>query len=153
MRKRYVFGLIGVAAAAFAGVAIAQSQLIDARKQAMQGLGRAMAAVVPMMRAENQQPWNQQAAVQSMTALRDTGPNIPGLFPQGSGPAAGVTTRALPAIWERRADFETAARNLGTVGGELLALAQANNEAGFRAAWGRAGQACGACHTPFRAPQ
>jgi cytochrome c556 len=88
-----------------------------------------------------------------MTALRDAGPAIPGLFPQGTGPGPGVQTRALAAIWERRTDFDNSARNLGTVGGELLALAQANNEAGFRAAWGRAGQACGACHTPFRAPQ
>jgi cytochrome c556 len=153
MNKRFAILLLGVAAIAFAGVAIAQSPLIDQRKQGMQGLGRSVAAVVPMMRAENQQPWNAQAAAAAMTTVRDTAGRIPAWFPPGSGPAQGVQTRALPAIWENKPVFDTFARNLGTIAGELLASAQANNEAAFRSNWARLGQACGACHTPYRAPQ
>jgi cytochrome c556 len=153
MNKRFTIGLLSMAVIALAGAAIAQSPLIDQRKQGMQGLGRALGAVVPMMRSENQQPWNAQAAAAAMTTVRDAAGRIPGWFPAGTGPAQGVQTRALPAIWENKPVFDTFARNMGIIAGELLAFAQAGNEAAFRSNWARMGQACGACHTPYRAPQ
>jgi cytochrome c556 len=157
MRKRVrVAVVVGALAAAVGGAIIAEAQTgaaqaVQARKDLMRMNGRAIASMLPIMR--NEQPWNQQTAIQAATSLRDDGTQIPTLFPPGSGPQAGIETGALPAIWERRTEFEALAGQLRQVGETLLAAAQANDEQAFRAGFPAAGRACGGCHTAFRAPQ
>ena len=157
MRKSVrVAVVVGALVAAAGGAIIAEAQTgaaqaVAARKDVMRAQGRAVASLQPILR--NEQPWNQQAAVAAMTTLQQTSAQIPALFPEGSGPQAGIETRALPAIWQNRQAFEAAASGLNTAATQLLQLAQANQEAAFRAAFPTIGQACGTCHTPFRAPQ
>jgi cytochrome c556 len=137
--------------AAGAGLAVAQGNIIADRQQAMKGLGAAMGSVGPFIR--NEQPFNQQTAVNAMTTVRETASKMSGWFPPGSGPAPGVTTRALPAIFTNKADFDQKAQGAMTAAANALLAAQSGNADSFRAAFGAVGQSCGACHTPYRAPQ
>jgi cytochrome c556 len=133
---------------AFSLVAEAQAPApqIEQRQNAMKGMGGANRVLTPIVRGE--QPWNQAAVVQQLTTVNNTAKAIPTLFPDNAQGG-----NALPSIWQNKADFEAKAKNLETVSANLLQLAQANNEAGFKAAVGQLGGACGGCHTPYRKPQ
>ena len=150
---RIRFGLTAVAVAALAGgIAIAQAQsgaagAITARQDQMKAQGGAMRTLTPIVRGE--QPWNQQAAVQAATTLNNSAKTIPAHFPQGSGAEAGKTD-ALPAIWQNWSDFEAKAKALETESGKLLQLAQAGDEAGFKAQFPAVGRTCGGCHETYR---
>jgi cytochrome c556 len=78
---------------------------------------------------------------------------IPTMFPKGSDAKAGKTA-ALPAVWDKAADFQKAAQ---TMGGEAAALAdalKAGDPQKAAAQWGQLAKAgCGGCHDTFRAKQ
>jgi cytochrome c556 len=135
------------------GVAIAQSPAaaIEQRQAAMKQNGGAMKALVPIARGDA--PWNQTTAIQALDTLKKVGDGTPALFPRGSGPEAGVKTAALPAIWEKWAEFQAAAKAQSDAADNLLKLARANDEAGFKAGFAAMGRSCGGCHEPFRAKQ
>jgi len=135
------------------GVAIAQSPAaaIEKRQAAMKQNGAAMKALVPMARGEA--AWNQATAVQALDTLKKDADATPGLFPRGSGAEAGTKTAALPAIWEKWPEFQAAAKTMSDTADNLLKLARANDEAGFKAGFAAMGRACGGCHEPFRAKQ
>jgi len=78
---------------------------------------------------------------------------MPALFPMASGPESGITTRALPAIWQNKADFDAIAGSLVREADKLMAALQANDKAGATAAFAATTAQCGACHRPYRAPQ
>lgn len=83
--------------------------------------------------------------------LATTAKQIPALFPEGSLEPS--KSAAKPEIWEKRAEFDAAAKNLETLSLQLRDAARANDAAKTQALvkdFGR--QACGTCHTPFRVP-
>jgi len=156
MRKSVrVAVVVGALAAAVGGAIIAEAQT-GARKRrraqgrdALAGPRRGRAAADPAQRAAVEPADRGHGDDHPAADLSAD----PALFPEGSGAGPGIETRALPAIWQNRQAFEAAAAGLNTAAGQLLQLAQANQEAAFRAAFPSIGQACGTCHTPFRAPQ
>ena len=83
--------------------------------------------------------------------LASTAKQIPTLFPEGSlNPAKSA---AKPEIWQKRAEFDAAAKNLETWSVRLRDASKANNTEQTQALvkdFGR--QACGTCHQPFRVP-
>ncbi|MSO77765.1 MAG: cytochrome c [Alphaproteobacteria bacterium] len=73
-------------------------------------------------------------------------------FPAGTAqPGPGAETKALPAIWEKQADFKKAADDLGVAVAALAASAKTGDAKAIEAAQGEVGKACGGCHRPFRA--
>ena len=78
---------------------------------------------------------------------------MPALFPTGSGTESGVKTRALPAIWENRSDFDANAGILGRAADKLEMALKANDKAATTVAFAAMTGQCGACHRPYRAPQ
>jgi len=155
--KRTMAALVLVMTSAAAIVAQAQgdiAQSVRARQALMEENTRLLSRVLgPMMRAENPTPWNQQTVVEAMTTIRDGAARVPALFPPGSGPEAGIETYALPSIWQRKPEFDAFAQALNARASALLALAQANNEAGFRQGFATFyRETCVACHVPFGAP-
>lgn len=148
LRFGLVMGLAVVAGAA----AIAEAQTnaaasITARQEAMKANGGAMRALTPIVRGE--QPWNQETAVRAAATLVNTAKAVPGVFPQGSGPEAGKTD-ALPTIWQNWADFQNKSRVFEAEAAKLLQLAQAGDEAGFKAQFPNVGRTCGGCHENYR---
>ena len=130
---------------AFGAAAQAPAEIAQ-RQEVMKGNGAGMRALTPIVRGEA--PWNAQAAGQAAASIQAGAQRAKSLFPAGSiGQSA-----ALPAIWERKAEFDAIFDRQIAAAGELVRLAAANNEAGFKAAFPALGQTCGACHTPFRRP-
>lgn len=74
-------------------------------------------------------------------------------FPRGSGPEAGIRTRALPLIWSDRAAFTRAGAGLVVAARNLQAAARSGDVAAIRAAAPAVGRACSGCHEDFRAPE
>ncbi len=79
---------------------------------------------------------------------------IPGLFTKGTSLRdAPGKTRAKPAIWVKRSDFEAAAAKLKSAGGKLATVAASGDTAAIKVAAGAMGKACGSCHKQFRGPK
>ena len=74
---------------------------------------------------------------------------IPTLFPAGT--EKGHDTKALPAVWSNPADFAKDASNLTEAAEKLVALADANDKAGFATQFVAMGRTCGACHREYKA--
>lgn len=74
---------------------------------------------------------------------------FPSQFPPGS--ETGHNTRALPAVWSDRADFEKAANNAVEALTKLAELAKAGDTDAVAAQVKTIGDACAACHRTYRA--
>lgn len=86
-------------------------------------------------------------AIQANAKLIDTlAPQVPGWFPAGSG----TGTEALPAIWEKPAEFSKAAADFATAAHALQAAATAGDVAQITTAATSLGGTCKACHSKFR---
>jgi cytochrome c556 len=140
-----VIALLGIAGVAYAQMAPAQ---IMARQEAMKGQGAAAGALTKMVRGET--PWDKQAAVTALTTINSTAKKIPALFKESVMAPAGVKNDALPAIWTNKADFDAKAKALEEASGKVLVLAQAGNEAEFKAQMPTVGRSCGGCHETYR---
>jgi len=125
----------------------AQAPEIAARQELMKANGGAMRVLVPMMRGEA--PWNAAAAGQAAASVQRDAERAAALF---ATPATAASSASLPAIWERKAEFDAMFGRQREVAGNLVRLASAGDEAGFKSAFPALGQTCGACHTPFRKP-
>lgn len=86
----------------------------------------------------------------SATSIQTDAGEIVGLFPKGSGKESGEKTEALPAIWDKPAEFKAAADRLATAAGKLKAAADARDAAAAKLAMGEIGGACKGCHDTFR---
>jgi cytochrome c556 len=83
--------------------------------------------------------------------LAATAKQIPALFPEGSLDPA--KSAAKPEIWQKRVEFDAAAKNLETWSVRLAAASKANNTTETQAVMKEFGKmACGSCHGPFRVP-
>jgi len=59
-------------------------------------------------------------------------------------------TKALPAVWEKPADFEQRRTSFIEASDRLIAAAAARNEADARSAYAEVQDSCKACHRDFR---
>jgi cytochrome c556 len=73
------------------------------------------------------------------------------MFPGGTGPASGLKTDALPAIWAQRTTFDGHAKKLIAEADKLVAVAGSGNAAAVGAQFKAVGGTCGGCHKQFRA--
>jgi cytochrome c556 len=121
-------------------------QAIEKRKALMKEQGAAWRSIQDKAKA------GQVAAIApDAEKLATTSKEIPGLFPEGS--LAPDKSAAKPEIWQKRAEFDAAAKNLETWSVRLRDASKANNTDQTQAIvkdFGR--QACGTCHQPFRVP-
>ncbi|MCI0546684.1 MAG: cytochrome c [Candidatus Rokubacteria bacterium] len=75
---------------------------------------------------------------------------IPGMFPPGSMTS---DSKAKPDIWEKRSEFDAAAKNFQAQAEKLRDAARSKDAAATQAVAKDFGRlACGGCHTPFRVP-
>jgi len=144
-----VGGLALVVAAGCASMGekkLTTAEAIDARKQLMKDQGAAWKNVQDKAKA------GQIAAiVPDAEKLASTSKEISKLFPEGSLDPA--KSSAKPEIWQKRAEFDAAAKNLETWSVKLRDTAKTGNADATNAVvkdFGR--QACGTCHQPFRVP-
>ena len=78
------------------------------------------------------------------------GHSIAGLFPDGS---ESPDSRALPALWANKADFQAKANAFGDASARLAELAKAGDTAGFAAQAAIVARGCDSCHSLYRAEE
>lgn len=144
MRKLLLLSVL-TAVTATAALASPASQAIAQRQAGYKEIGKSMRAAKQALdkgdAAAVRGPASQIAALSA---------RAPRWFPAGSGPEAGKT-QAKPVIWQQRADFDLKMRNLRIAARAFQATAAGGDLNAMKAAHGRLGQTCGACHDVYRA--
>jgi cytochrome c556 len=141
--RRAVVAALGVLVASGLGVLAQSGDPITQRQNLMKNNQEQMRALTGM--ARGQTPFNAATAQAAFQRLEQNAQQIPALFPAGSHQGK---TAALPAIWERKADFDAHAAKLRQ--DARAAQSAVTDQAGLQAALQRVGQNCGGCHEPYR---
>ena len=128
-----------------ATVVFAQSAAIGQRQENFKQMGGAMKEPGGMMKGGAFDLAKVQA---SLKVLAEVPPKQKDLFPDDS--KAGGNTEALPAIWEKKADFTARFDKLAA--DATAAAAAIKDEASFKAEWPKIGANCGGCHKEYRKP-
>ena len=137
---------LAVVLSAFAaGAVFAQADVIQARKDGMKAAAGGMGTLVKMVRGES--PFDAAAAQAVFKAHADGAAKFVTLFPDNS--KTGGDTAALPAIWEKKADFEAASKKWGAAA--TAAAASVTSLDALKAVMAEYPKNCGGCHEPFRA--
>jgi cytochrome c556 len=135
-------------AAVTAGVTavMAQSDPVSQRKALMKENGQHAAAVGKMVKGD--EPFDVVKVNAAFAQWTETAAKLPSLFPEA--PKAGEETRALPKIWESKADFDAKIAAFATAVADNKDKAKTLEE--LKVAMGGVGKACGGCHEPYRRP-
>lgn len=150
--KRVMFGGLAAALLLLAGlpepaVAHEAKMAIAARQAVMKSMGAHLGGIKGAMKAGNG-----KAVAMHAGAVNGLSKILVGFFPKGSGPEAGVKTRALPAIWQDRATFEKRPGVLEAESAKLAQVAKGGDMKAIGAQLGAMGKnGCGGCHSKFRA--
>jgi cytochrome c556 len=136
--------LAGIVAAGLAGASLAQGMLsgddaIVARKDIMRSNGAIMRTAANMTGAD---------AITVGQTLHDNFTRAADLFPADS---ASGDTKALSAIWDNPDGFESALNAAIAASADILAAAEAGDTDAYTSALRTLGQACGSCHSTYRA--
>ncbi|QIB35404.1 c-type cytochrome [Ancylobacter pratisalsi] len=143
MSRRLAFAVTTLSLVALATTAVvAQSDVVKQREALMKEYGKATKAAGGMLRGAA--PFD-LATVQATLALYvKNAKELKPLFPEGSGEG----TDALPAIWEKKAEFDGLLDKLATDAD--AARATITDEASFKANFPTVIRTCGTCHDSFR---
>lgn len=95
--------------------------------------------------ARGQTAFDQATAQRGLQAIEQNARQIPALFPPNSTQG---DTRALPAIWERKSDFDARAMKLAQ--DSNAAQTMARDPASLQTQLQAIGQVCGGCHEMYR---
>jgi len=139
-----------VTVSAIGGVAAQAAGMADAvksRHKNFESMGKATKAIMNQLKQEKPslaviRPNAQVLATRAQLVARG--------FPKGSGPESGLKTDALPAIWQKPAEFDKAVNNLVSASNALVEAAASGDIARIKSAQGNVGAACKACHDQFR---
>jgi cytochrome c556 len=127
-------------------VLLAQSDPIAQRKELMKSNGSHAKNVSQMVKGEA--PFDAAKADAAFTTWGENAQKIPALF--ASPPPAGADTRALPKIWQDKADFD--AKHQAFVKAVADGKGKTKSADELKAAFPAVSKACGDCHEPYRAP-
>ena len=135
---------VGCALALSIGAALAQANVIERRQNLMKQNGSHVRTVSGMLRG--QAPFELAPVQAALRNFVQVGQEFPTLFPDDS--KTGHDTKALPAIWENKADFTAQANKFSQ--DAQAALETIKDEATFRTEMPKVLQNCQACHDKYR---
>ena len=81
--------------------------------------------------------------------INELAPKAATWFPAGSGPDVGKT-EAKAEIWQQRAEFDSGMKNFAAAAAAFHQAAQGSDVEAMKAAHGKLGGTCKACHDKFR---
>ena len=137
--------MLAVAVLVF-GVSVATAQdPIAARKALMKATGGQSSQGAKFMRGE--EPFDLAKAKAIFAQFQKTAEEAKPLWPDNS--KTGGETASLPAVWEKKADFDAKLAKFGADAKE--AGAKVKDEASFKAAFPEVTRNCGGCHETYRA--
>lgn len=118
--------------------------LMKERHENYERIGKAMRAAKAGLDGNN--PAAVREAAGTINALA---PQAASWFPEGTGPDVGKT-EAKAEIWQKREDFARGMENFRQAALAFNTAAQGNDIEAMRAAHGKLGGTCKACHDQFR---
>ena len=122
--------------------------LVKQRKAAMTLMGKYIGPMGAM--AQGKAPYNAQV-VQRNAAFLEALSKMPW---DGFDPSTkGEKSAALPAVWDKAADFKQAGERLETEAAKLAQVSKSGDEAAVKNQIGATAKACGGCHEHFREKQ
>ena len=127
------------------GIPLPPDDIVAIRKSMMD----LQQGVLGAMKAGVEQKGDVKGFTDGAKGLVSSSKVIAAMFPAGTEKANG--TKALPAIWSNKADFEAKSKGLGDAAEKLVTLAEANDTAGFATQFTAVGRSCGACHREYKA--
>lgn len=148
--------LASIAVVAICGAAYAQRPAANAAAtiQARQGNYKQIAAALKGISDQLRADSPDLAQIRPRAALlADRSVRVLGWFPRGTGPEAGVRTRARPEIWTDAAGFRQRGAAFVVATRALNAAVRAGDVAQVRTALRDVTRACSGCHDNFRAPE
>ena len=132
-----------------AGTPQDHAAVMKARHEHYEAMGKAMKGIGDQLKASAPD----MAVIQRHAGtIAGYGPQILGWFPAGSGPEAG-RTRAKAEIWSDNAGFRAANERFGQAAGAFNQAAQSGDIAQVRAALPALRQSCANCHEKYRGPE
>jgi cytochrome c556 len=128
-------------------------QLATASAETRQGLFKVIAFNMGPINgmARGQVEFDAALAQQQALRVAQLAPMIPEVFAARDTRAFGVTTQALPGIWDNLDDFRQKAMDLEAAANTFAAVAAAGDRNETIAAIRAFGSTCGNCHRPYRA--
>jgi cytochrome c556 len=138
--------VIAVAAVAV-GVTTALAQDVIAERKALMKRSGDQAKLGAQM-ARGQDPFDLAKAQAVLATYADKAAKLPNLFPATSKTG---DTRAMPAIWDKPAEWQAAIKKFAD--DAKAAQAAAKDLDSFKTAFANVAKNCGGCHETFRKPQ
>ena len=123
---------------------MAQSDPIATRKDTMKQIGRANGEVGKISKGDA--PFKLETVQAALKTMQDASKAMPALYPDTA--KTGGETRALPKIWETKADFDASFDKFGKEA--AAASTKIVDEASFKAAYGEVLKNCDSCHDTYR---
>lgn len=150
MTARWRFCALALAAAAVATPLLAApADAVRTRVAGFRELGAAFKAVNDGLRGDVQTVLIAQSARQ----IRNAAHAQYEWFPAGSGPQAGVKTRAKPEIWLQPAKFKAAQDAFAKAADDFQRVSAGKDVSAIRAGAQKLGGTCKSCHDAFRGPE
>jgi cytochrome c556 len=149
--RKFGFGIVAivVAAGVSAGVsAQAQDKMMAMKDRValMKENGKNLGPIGKTVKGEMAADYAALAA--NAAAIRDNAMKLKDMFPEGSG---GGESRALPAIWENKADFNASLVKLASAADAFAKEAATGSMADLKASFGAIAGNCAGCHKSYRA--
>lgn len=148
MKKTSILAASLAASLAFAVDAAAQAKpevLVKQRQAGMTLIGKYFGPLGGM--AQGRVPYNQQV-VQRNADYLEVLKQLPWDGFQES--TKGEKSAALPAVWEKQADFKKAAERMESEVSKLAQVSKSGDEAAVKNQIAAVGKSCGGCHEHFR---
>ena len=130
-----------------APVLAAASDVVRARIEGLRELGALFKNVNDELKSSTPQPMIMRISSRQIT---DVARDQYKWFPAGSGPEAGVKTKAKPEIWQRAAEFKKAQDNFATQAAAFNKVVLSGDVAKMRTQVRLLGATCSNCHKTFR---
>jgi cytochrome c556 len=149
--NKLVAATFAVSLAAFAFDAAAQAKpevLVKQRKAAMTLQGKYMGPLGAM--AQGKAPYDAKIVQRNAEFLAALS-KMP--WDGFDASTKGEKSAALPAVWDKAAEFKQAAERLENETAKLAQVAKSGDEGAVKAQIGATGKACGGCHENFREKQ
>jgi len=131
-----------------AAYAAAPTEIVAARQANFKQMGKGMKVISEQLKSPTPSFDAIKAGAQ---AIDQSAGKVDRYFPQASGPQVGLKTSALPAIWEKNAEFKGDATKLIKAAAAMRAAAAGGNIDQVKARFMALGGTCKECHQTFRA--
>lgn len=123
------------------------AKIAKARHDGFEAIGKAMKGIGDELKKS---PPNVDSIKGNAAKIAEAAPKVKDWFPVGSGPDVAPKSEALPAIWEKPAEFQAAHEKFAAAAVAFNTTAQGGDLAAIGAGMKELGGTCKGCHDQFK---